>query len=223
MIDIANEQTIEVDWKFTAADLLENAEQLVGKIGIEYTGEREVDGVWYDVVRADGKEYTFPSDNSPESLELIMELINRHIPDKHFEYYPSDGDSHRYKLVSGGGSVITKREVPEIPRTTPATSKHFILYRIQSINPATRATETLVFGEGTQYASKVNPGETLTQVIDREIVDLTGSKEYTLHSATEHDEAKDRFGNSLKRYLLMIEVPYFNPESRTLKYPAHWI
>lgn len=220
--EINNNKSFEVDWKFSAEDLIWNAEQVAGKLPLTYIGERQIRGEWFEVVEADGKEVLFKVDNSPNILEDIMMLINNHLIDKRFESYDTEGDSYGFTLVDGQ-TRITKRIIPEISRTTPAVSKYFILYRISSKNSTTSETVMLVLDDGRIFASKVNPGETLTDVVNREIVDLTGSNEYTLNSVSEHDEAKDRFGNMLRRYALYIDVPFFNLENRKTRYSMKWV
>lgn len=96
------------------------------------------------------------------------------------------------------------------------------MYFINSINPEDDKEYYLTLGENTLFASKVNEGESIKTVVDREIPDLTGSREYTLLNIKEHDSAKDRHGNELKRLAISLYVPYFDPDNISTKHVVSW-
>lgn len=121
-------------------------------------------------------------------------------------------------------NYIVNEVLPMTPHMIPATSKYFIKYFIKSKNPTTSKEVILTLGNNRIYASKVNVGESLLEVINREIVELTGSKEYKLVEVVDnYDSAFDRYGNRLPRSALFLEVPYFDPKTRRLRYPMEWV
>lgn len=105
---------------------------------------------------------------------------------------------------------------------TPTTSKFFTMYLITTKQPNTDRTVLLTQGKGSVYCSKVNPGETLLDVIKKELPLLTGSSEYKLKDIQDGGFDFDRHGNKLPRINLHIEVPYFDPHEKNLKYPFIW-
>lgn len=114
--------------------------------------------------------------------------------------------------------------LPKIPHMIPAKSKYFILYFIKSKNPATSKDVILTLGNNRTYASKVNIGETLLGVVNREIIELTGSSKYKLLKVVDkYDTAFDRHGNKLPRSAIYLEVPYFDPKTKSLRYPVEWV
>ena len=72
------------------------------------------------------------------------------------------------------------------------------------------------------YCSKVNPGETLHEVIQREIPTLTGSNRFQLIDIKEGGTAPDRHGKELLRMDLFITVPYFEPKLEKLRHNLEW-
>lgn len=117
---------------------------------------------------------------------------------------------------------ITEKISGDLPYILPAESKHFILYFIRSQDPINGNKVLLTLGQERLYASKVEVGESIDQVVRREIPKLTGSNEYKLLNSFEYDTAKDRFGNDLPRYALDIAIPYFDPRTRHLKQMVEW-
>ena len=90
-----------VDWKFSAEDLIYSVEQIVGKLPIKYLGYIELYGYAVDVLEVDNTPIVFKSDNSVESLNEIIDFINKHLPDQslQFEHYDTGGDSYGFRLV----------------------------------------------------------------------------------------------------------------------------
>jgi hypothetical protein len=119
--------------------------------------------------------------------------------------------------------ATTKNVTQQVPYMLPADEKYFILYFIYS-RDSSQKERFLVFGENSQHASKVNPGESLSQVVSREIRDITGSPTFTFMNVQHnYDTALDRFGKSLSRSAVYIDVPFFDPKTVKTKYPVHWI
>lgn len=105
-----------------------------------------------------------------------------------------------------------------------AEKKFFILYFMVGRIPNTDNLQYLVLENGGFFASKVNVGETLTEVLNREISELTGSSKYYVEHITErYDTALDRFHNTLDRTAVLLRIPYFDPAKTATKYPMKWI
>ena len=128
--------------------------------------------------------------------------------------------------VSSNRFTFTKQATKEVIKRLPwiltTKSKHFILYFIMSTDPVTHKNLFLTIGEKGMYASKVEPGESIDQVVKREIPELTGGTVYKILQAKDYDTARDRYGNELPRYSVIIEVPYFDPIKKTLKQKVDW-
>ncbi len=103
-----------------------------------------------------------------------------------------------------------------------AKSKYFIMYLLWATDPQTGKKVVLTYDSGKTYCSKVNPGETLRSVIDKEIPMLVGSKEYKFVKMLNGGTAPDRYGNYLPRFNIYIEIPYFNPKERQLNFDFSW-
>lgn len=115
-------------------------------------------------------------------------------------------------------------EKPSLDLILPASSKYFILFFIVTENLENKSYYSLLLDDGRLYASKVEEGESLKEVLDREVVDLTGSKEYELIKIDAHyDTAPDKKGNLLPRSAIHINVPYFDPKLVKTKYPMKWV
>lgn len=124
----------------------------------------------------------------------------------------------------GHTKKITSKVVEMLPYVLPAKKKHFILYFIMSDNPEIGKGVYLALTGNGFYASKVEAGKSIDQVVKREIPELTGSGKYKIMGVQNYDTAKDRFGNELPRYSVFIEVPYFDPidTDRKLKHKVEW-
>lgn len=123
----------------------------------------------------------------------------------------------------GHAQKITEKVIEKLPFILPTKSKLFILYFITADEPGKDSRVCLTIGDGHLYASKVEVGESIEQVVKREVPILTGSSEYKLIGAKPHDTAKDRFGNELPRYTIYVDVPYFEPAKRDLKIKVEWV
>lgn len=95
--------SFEVDWKFTAGDLIFGAETVVGKLPVKYVGEDQIYGDFVEIVEVNGEKINFKidDDNSGDRLLAIIDLINKNLPDKNtrFELYETGGDSYGFKLI----------------------------------------------------------------------------------------------------------------------------
>lgn len=203
-----------MDWKFSFEDLLWNAEQIVGKLPVKSLGDKQIYGDWYEVAEANGKKYLFEisdDDETNQRLNYELALINRYLPEKGKKFVvQSIDDTLEFTVV-------------DFPYSLPSEKKFFILYFITAKNPETLKNAVLTLVGNRYYASKVNTGESLISVIDREIVDLTGSNIYDLFDVQEnYDTAFDMHGKELPRTALYLDVPYFEIKSRKLKYPMEW-
>ena len=96
-----NKNQFIVDWKFSAEDVILGAESVVENIPIKYLGQTDVFGYKIQAVLANGKLKIFPHGIDFEVLEEIINLINKHLPDKNksFEFFDTQGDSYGFKLV----------------------------------------------------------------------------------------------------------------------------
>lgn len=117
---------------------------------------------------------------------------------------------------------ITKKIIKQLPWILPTESKHFILFFILSIDPATNKNVTLILGGGGLYGSKVEQGESIDQVVKREIPNLIGTTEYEIIQVQNFDTARDKYGNELPRYSVHIKVSYFDPAKKILKHKVRW-
>jgi hypothetical protein len=107
-----------------------------------------------------------------------------------------------------------------------AETKYFIKLLITSYDSLDKNKErylTLIMHEGEKpdnlnkvmnYCSKVNPGEKLQEVIEREITEISGNPFYRCLNIEDDGFAKDKFGNDLKRLRLVIKIPYFEPKGK---------
>ena len=207
---MADNKSFEVDWKFTAGDLIYNAEAVVGKLPLEYVGERQVNGEWKDVVNANNQEILFPYDNSIDALFGIMGLINNQVAPKGkwFKNVDTQSDSFGFQLI-------------DFPYGLPAASKYFTLYFVTATDPNEKDV-VLSLGNNRFFASKVDVDESILPVIQREILDLTGSNKYTLIDVRPKGTAADNFGNQIPRSIVDVRIPYFDPAKTHTKYHVEW-
>src|SRR3989344_6117514 len=128
--------------------------------------------------------------------------------------------SDRFEYVK----KVTSKVAEMFPFILPTKKKHFILYLIMINHPETGKGMYLSLSGNDLYASKVEVGESIDQVVKREIPELTGAGEYKIMEVQNLDTAKDKFGNDLPRYSVFIEVPFFDPSDtkRKLKYAVKW-
>lgn len=108
------------------------------------------------------------------------------------------------------------------PSALPATGRFFILLSITSRDPETGKDVLLTSASGRLYASKVEAGESIEQVVKREMPELTGSSEFSIINVFRSDTAKDRLGNVLPRHMVVIRVPYFYPKDRNVVKEVEW-
>lgn len=153
--------------------------------------------------------------------------LNMHIQDPQVgenliepeDFIPDDTEScNRFGFVK----KATQKVVEQLPWILPTKSKHFILYFIMSEDPVTHRNMLLTLGGDKLHASKVEPEESIDQVVKREIPELTGATEYKILQVRNYDTARDSYGNELPRYSVDIEVPYFDPAKKNLKQRVEW-
>ncbi len=136
-----------------------------------------------------------------------------------FDFEIEDEKSdNRFEFIKN----VTEKVVEQLPYFLPSKTKHFILYFIVSKDSTTRKDVLLTLGNDKLYASKVEPDESIDQVVKREISGLTGSTEYKILEVLDHDFVKDRFGKELPRYGVYIEIPYFDPVDKKLTQHVEW-
>lgn len=123
---------------------------------------------------------------------------------------------------SGKAFQYVQNQLRNINYISPAAHKHFILYFVMAEEPATKNVLTLLTEDGLLLAGKVNKGESINQVVGREMPELTGQDKYRIVKVVTHDTARDRYGNELPRYAVSVVVPYFDPEKANTKRPMHW-
>lgn len=105
---------------------------------------------------------------------------------------------------------------------TPSTFKYFIKYFLIAVEPNTEKRKMLLLEGNKMYCSKVNVGESLCEVINKEIELLTGSKLYQITNVLHGDFDYDRHGNKIPRYNVFLQIPYFNPYKIKLKFNMKW-
>ena len=124
--------------------------------------------------------------------------------------------------------VISDFELKDLPHQLGmeigllSVKKYFIKYIIHSISP--EGTNVVLFFhdsttlpdpyKGMNYCSKVNVGESLEKIMYEEIESITGKDEYVLQTISQDGTDTDTKGNTLDRYRLVVEVPYFNTEKK---------
>lgn len=120
-------------------------------------------------------------------------------------------------------NLITHPLFPHKPIIiSPASMTYFTQYLVYSNDPETDLLVILLQGNQT-YCSKVERGEKLQEVMDREIPLLTGSSEYRFLEIGDGGSARNKHGDDLPRFNLIIAVPYFDPKSRNLIQPSSWV
>ena len=72
------------------------------------------------------------------------------------------------------------------------------------------------------YATRVLPGESIAQVVARELPEVIGSAVHEITGVYEKDTAKDKLGNLLPRMSVHIKVPFFQLQNATLSHPMFW-
>ena len=132
------------------------------------------------------------------------------------------------KLVSAYPSEENSEDRKETERRRkllgmPAESKYFIFYVILSKKPKTLENLYLSLENRGFFASKVEKGERLIDVIEREIKELIGGEKSKLIGIDEkYDFALDREGKSLPRTKLTFRANYFDVKAVKTKYPMEW-
>lgn len=184
---------------------------------------------------SDGKEPYWVSASSSDDkfLNYFFVLINDLSKALKLSIYDPDLDSDS---ITGllGDDTLSPQERIETEGTSgedlwyakqsfnsKAYSTYFTKYLITSVDPMTKKNLLLTMGDGI-YCSKVNEGEVLKDVIDKEIVLLTGSHEYTPIRTGDDGTALDRHGKELTRIFLSISIPYFDPNERKTEVKAIW-
>lgn len=104
----------------------------------------------------------------------------------------------------------------------PVMSRYFTKYFLLSREPVTKKAVMLMVDEDQQYCSKVEKGELLEDIILRDVMFLTASKEFEVLEVKDGGVAKDRFGNDLPRKDILIGISYFDPKTRELKRTMSW-
>lgn len=93
----------------------------------------------------------------------------------------------------------------------PAEETYFIKYLIFNNEDQSKNRRLVLAREnGTVYASKVEEGKFLRDVVKRELEEVFGVKDYTVEDVFDSDQARDRFGNWLKRKSVLVGVPYID-------------
>jgi len=106
---------------------------------------------------------------------------------------------------------------------SPIESKHFVYYIIFSRKPITLEDFYLTLDDGRFYASKVEKGESLEEVIKRDMKKLVGSEIYKLVEIDKnYDFALDKRGNKIPRTRLTLKVNFFEIDKVKSKYPMKW-
>lgn len=130
-------------------------------------------------------------------------------------------DPRSIKAIEFVNKLLEKQNLELI---LPTSSKYFILFFITAVHPENHRYYSLLLDDGRIYASKVEEGESLREVLDREVVDLTSSKEYNLIKVdANYDTAADKKGNILPRSAIHINVPYFDPTLIKTKHSMKWV
>jgi hypothetical protein len=106
----------------------------------------------------------------------------------------------------------------------PAESTYFIKLFIRAWDPkSSDPTMLTLLQDGNQmYCSKVETGQTLDEVLKKEIPTLIGDDYYQVMTMLDGDFAFDKHGNKLPRKNVFIDIPYFDPKTRDLKYDMRW-
>lgn len=153
-----------------------------------------------------------------QDTQISNEIINPNTTTS-----PEDG-KNRFNLTKKVMVKVVNSGILDLAAVlvAPAKSKFFVMYFLTATDPVSARSVLLSFPNNKLYASKVSVGETLKSVIDREIVMLTGSSKYKVLKIVEGGTDLDRNGNEVKRLNLHIDIPYFNINSRKLKYPSVW-
>lgn len=107
----------------------------------------------------------------------------------------------------------------------PAESTYFIKLFIRAWDPNASNPNMLILLEGgnQMYCSKVEKDQTLHEVLEKEVPPLIDSNYYKVMTVTDGDFDFDRQGRKLPRKNVFIDIPYFDPKSRNLKYNMVWV
>lgn len=109
----------------------------------------------------------------------------------------------------------------------PAISKYFILYKIICTDPNSSDFSKLLLileDDKLECAGKVEPGQTLKETIDKDIIEFTESQKYLIIRIDDnYDSAPDKNNNIIPRTSVVLKVDYFDPKTIKTKYPMKWI
>lgn len=132
------------------------------------------------------------------------------------------------KLVSAYPSKENSLDQKELERRqrilfSPTENKYFFFFTFLSKKPKTLEDLMLVPQNGLFYGSKIEKGERLIEVIEKEIKEFIGLEKYKLlRIEEEYDFARDREGKMLPRTKLTFKVNYFDVDKVKTKYPMEW-
>ncbi|KKQ30088.1 MAG: hypothetical protein US68_C0012G0027 [Candidatus Shapirobacteria bacterium GW2011_GWE1_38_10] len=170
------------------------------------------------------EEFFDPADynpNDPRGMKAIKtikeamkpENMSKILGQKLVSAYPSEENSEDRKETERRRKLLGM----------PAESKYFIFYVILSKKPKTLENLYLSLENRGFFASKVEKGERLIDVIEREIKELIGGEKSKLIGIDEkYDFALDREGKSLPRTKLTFRANYFDVKAVKTKYPMEW-
>jgi hypothetical protein len=191
----------------------------------EYSFQPDEEAYWTSVHYGADDEGSnrFDADLKKIVLKLDMEVLD---PQSSIKWISPEVFTGEYAKPQTYDQVFKVKSAayPDYPhQTKKALKEYFILYYIRSFDLSGNNEYFLTVGGDRLPASKVNPGETLQQVVQREMNDYTGSSTYKIINFDKHDKAQDKFGNWLPRFKVEVLVPYFVTTVADTDWNMQWI
>lgn len=154
------------------------------------------------------------------------DITHNYDPVEHFALPSLENKPDKTNIVLDNSTYINRQQYfPHIAGdNVPATAKYFVklwLYSKNALGDSVilffhQAPSTKNLSDIQYYASKVNPGETLENVLHKEVLSITRSEKYTIRSIIDDDTASDRYGNEIKRYAVLLDVPFFETQGKQM-------
>jgi len=138
----------------------------------------------------------------------------------------------RNAIYDSAHLVLDREAVGTEELFLPGKTKYFISFKFRKKNE--RGVSKLAFFRNNDdlqkltnivgYASKVEPGNIVTDTIEKEIKEIFGrSSEYRIKEINKGGTANDRYGNEIRRYSLEVLLPDITPKHIISGLIPEWI
>jgi hypothetical protein len=239
---LKREELSKLDEKFAVKVIREDAEGRVLDFGVKYNDEnpdwteeegfeifwQDDKGCYWHYISYSADEEMF--DYFRRLTEDLAETLRLTIVDPQVSNDEMDPDEFRNTAGKSDQRFEIAQQVTKVLSEKmflyePAQSTYFIKLFIRAWDPkASDPTMLILLEQGNQmYCSKVETGQTLDEVLKKEVPPLIGDDYYQVMTMLDGDFAFDKHGNKLPRKDVFIDIPYFDPKTRNLKYNMRWV